>query len=27
LTVFFAELSKQTVVPLRDPNFQIEKAA
>jgi hypothetical protein len=27
LTVFFSELSKQTVVPLRDPNFQIEKAA
>jgi hypothetical protein len=27
LTVFFFELSKQTVVPLRDPNFQVERAA
>jgi hypothetical protein len=27
LTVFFAKLSKQTVVPLRDPNFQVERAA
>jgi hypothetical protein len=27
LTVFFFELSRQTVVPLRDPNFQVERAA